>query len=352
MLENLKLLCFFLKKDYTGIESYLQKGDCDVKSFNDFSNKHGLSGYLYSILSHSRLKNLFPNELIENFKFFYIGQWVNNVRLIREVERLGDLFRESRQEVIFLKGLFLAQRFYGSIYRRAISDIDILVREQKDIDDVQQLLTKHGFKRTSKVPLNKKLVPFFTHHFGYWKPNISVELHWLLQSHFTFRIDYKKIWKSKQKFIFKNKPYYVLCNEYELVAQILSIFTDIQIGKIVLKPFVDIYIILKGISKDLNWEEFFAYRQNEGLFLISLNALDMVLDILDCYDDFEELTVYIEKNRKHLKYQDLRKKLKLLNTSRFGLKNKLWAFGLYQTSLFNSFCWWAVSLPVRLMVYR
>jgi hypothetical protein len=123
-------------------------------------------------------------------------------------------------------------------------------------------------------------------------------------------------------------------------------------GTIVLKPFVDIYIILKGISKDLNWEEFFACRQNEGLFLISLNVLDMVLDILDCYDDFKELTVYIEKNRTHLKYQDLRKKLKLLNTSRFGLKNKPWAFGLYQTSLFNSFCWWAVSLPVRLMGYR
>lgn len=351
-MKDLELLRFLVKKDYSGIEAYLHKHECDTKKFIDFTDKHRISGYLYIALAHSSLKNILPGELMANFKSSYIKQWVRNQLLYKEMVFLGDLFRESGQEVIFLKGLFLAQRYLGHVFGRDISDIDILVRDRKDIDNVHSLLTRHDFKRISRVLINTEATLRFTHHFEYRKEDIAVELHWLLQNHFTLRIDYETIWKNKQEYMFKEKTYYVLSHEYELVVQILSIFTDVQTGSIILKPFVDVYTILKKINVHIHWEDFFARRLKEGLFFISLNVLDAVLDILDCYDNFKELASYIGEHKKHLRYNDIDRKLELLNASGFGLKNKPWAFSLYQTSLFNSICWWAVSLPFRLIVYR
>lgn len=352
MLENLELLRLLLKKDYAGIDRHFLKYAFDVKSFTDFANQHRISGFLYETLSHSGLKKIIPKELMDNFKSSYIRQWVKNQLLYKEVEFLGNLFRESGKEVIFLKGLFLAYRFFGSMFSRAIYDIDILVRERKDIDSVHHLLSRNGFKRISKIPLNTNLACYFTHHYEYRKKDIDVELHWHLQSHFTFRIDYKKIWDSKKTIIINKKPYYVLCDEYELVTIILSVFTDLQLGKIELKSLVDVYVLMKGVSKKTNWEDFFTRRRIEGLFFISLNVFDLVLDLLNGYDDFEDVAAYIEKNRRHLKYKESDKKMKLLKSSRFGIRNKSWAFSLYQTPLINSICWWAISLPFRLIVYR
>lgn len=350
-LDNLNLLSFIIKKDYGSIENYLERNYFDSNSFMNFVDKHQLSGNLYLALNNSHLRSLFPVDLIEHFKSIYIQQWAKNEKLVKEIKRLAELFVKFGQEVIFLKGPFLAERFYGDLDRRAISDIDILVKKEA-IDSAEQLLVRDGFQRDSVALINKKLAIYFTHHFEYRKRDIDLELHWALANHFSFNINYEKIWEQKQKFIFKDRLFYILPDEYELVFQLLSIFKDIQIGTIALKSFVDIYMILKAIDKNLNWKEFFDNRKEERLFSISLNTLDLVLDIFDCHKNFIGLSEYIEKNRTAVKYKVLNQKSELLNRSRCAFKNKLWAFGLYQTSIFKSFSWWAISLPFRLAMHR
>lgn len=350
-LDNLNLLSFIIKKDYESIENYLKRDYFDFKDFKNFVDKHQLSGNLYLALNDSYLKDFFSVDLIRHFKSFYMKQWMINEQIIKETERLAELFIDSREKVIFLKGHFLVQRFYGDIDRRPIRDIDILVKKE-DIDSIDRLLTGNGFKRTSAILLNKNLTIYFTHHFEYWKQDIPLDLHWVLMNHFSFNLNYETIWKEKLKFIYKNKLFYVLSDEYELVFRILSILMDIQLGVIILKSLVDIYMILKAIDKSIVWDDFFANRKTEGLFCISLNILDLVLNIFNCHSDFIELYMYIEKNKKYIKYKDLNEKMNLLSHSWFAFKNKLWAFRLYQTSVFKSFCWWAISLPFRLAIHR
>ena len=350
-LDNLNLLSFIIKKDYGSIENYLERDYFDSNNFMNFVDKHQLSGNLYLALNNSHLRSLFPVDLIEHFKFIYIRQWAKNEQLVKEIVKLVELFIKSRQEVIFLKGPFLAQRFYGDLDRRAISDIDILVKKE-ETDNADRLLIRDGFQRNSVALINKKLAIYFTHHFEYRKRDIDLELHWALANHFSFNISYEKIWNEKQKFIFKDRLFYVLPDEYELVFQLLSIFKDIQIGTIALKSFVDTYMILKTINKNIIWKEFFDNRREEGLFSISLNTLDLVLNIFDCHENFIGLSGYIEKNKRIVKYKDVNQKSELLNRSRCAFKNKLWAFGLYQTSIFKSFSWWAISLPFRLAMHR
>ncbi|KPK03024.1 MAG: hypothetical protein AMK71_00280 [Nitrospira bacterium SG8_35_4] len=351
MPDDLQLLRFIIKKEYADVKKQLLNCKDNGKSFTEFAHRHRLAGHLYSAHAPCLNEN-FPEETMQSFKDAYIKQWGRNQVLCREVETLGVLFREEGLDMIFLKGLFLAQRFFGDMFGRAISDIDILVKKRKDVDTVHRLLTRHNFRRTSRVPLSKYLAFCFSHHYEYRKKDIDVELHWGLQSHVTFHINYDDIWQTRETVTFRNKSYFVLSNEYELLALILSIFTDLQKGGIDLKPFVDVYVILKIIHKKTSWKDFFSRRSGERLFLISLNVLDLVLDILDCYDHFTELSEYISQNKIHLKYIESDRKLRLLDTSRFGMKNKKWSLRLYETSLFNSICWWGISLPFRMAVYR
>lgn len=349
--DHLNLLHYIIKKDEEGIVHYLKQDGFDAEGLKRFADKHHLSGNLYLTLVNSRSKDLFSTELVEYFKNAYVQQWVKNERFLKEIEYLADFFAGRGQEVIFLKGHFLAQRFYGDIDRRAIWDIDILVKKEA-LESCNRLLAEIGYKRTSIALFNARVSSYFTHHFEYRKDNIDLELHWLLANHPSFNLNYEKLWKEKQKFVFRNKTFHILSDEYELVLQILSVFKDIQLSTIIFKPFMDIYTMLKAVDKNINWREFFDNRRKEGLFLVSLNVLDLVLNVLNCRSDFTELSQYIERARDRVKYRELDKQLKLLDHPHPTLKNKLWGFGLYQAPLFKSFCWWGISLPFRMAVYR
>jgi len=352
MLENLELLRLFVKgTDDPGIERILLREDHDGCSFAEFCQRHLLAGFLYSDPVYHRLKHLFPREIVEVFRRCYVRQWIRNESLMDEVERLGALFRHTGQEVIYLKGLFLAQRLYGSIGRRAIADLDILVRTVEDVEVVQRLLIEQGYQRISGVPVGRRVAFWFAHHFAYRRDSHLVELHWDLQRHFTFHIDAERIWGTKRSLVHDDETYDVLSDEYELVAQIISIFMDVQVGKIILKPLLDTYSILKRIGGNLDWAEYFERRRSEGLFLISLNVLDLVLHTWDCQDEFPDLAEYLEENHEDIELRNTKQKLDLLGPSLLGWNHKNWALRLYQTSMLNACCWWAMSLPFRMAVY-
>jgi hypothetical protein len=347
----LKLLNSIIKEDSLGVEEIFKSEEMDLDNFNKFIWENQLSGILYSILSNSKLGSFFPDTFVPQFKPSYLKQWIHNEKLVREIEVLSNLFNVAGEEVIFLKGPFLAQRFYGNIDRRAIADIDFLVKKEQ-IDGIELLLEKNGYMRKSIILPNKSLSIYFTHHFEYVRDEIALELHWTLSTHFTFRIDYQRIWLQKKKYEFRKKSYWVLSDEYELVLQMLSIFKDTELGTITLKSFLDAYMILKTIGNCINWDEFFADRKKEGIYQISINTLDLVLSLLNCRDEFQKLSSYIEESLVFIKYKNFDDKLNLLNRSRLAIQNKLWTFGLYSTNPLNSFFWWAISLPFRLTTYR
>jgi hypothetical protein len=346
-----KLLSFIVKENASGIEKLLKSDNIDFNDFGKFIWKNHLSGNLYSLLHNSKLRSLLPDTLLEQFKPSYLKQWTTNEKLAKEIELLSELFNEEGKEVIFLKGPFLAKRFYGNIDRRAIADIDFLVKKE-DIDYIDYLIKRNGWVRRSFVFPGKSAVLYFTHHFEYERNGIDLELHWKLSTHFTFKLDYPKIWQQRRSYEFRNKSYWVLSDEYELVVQILSIFKDIELGTITLKSFLDAYMMLRTINHTGNWKEFFNDRKNEGIYKISIYTMDLVLGFLDCRNEFPKLASYIKDNLVLIKQSSLADKLKLLDHSRFAVQNKLWSFKLYATNPINSLCWWAISLPFRLITYR
>lgn len=347
----LKLLGYIVKEDRQGAARLLKSEDMDFVSFNKFAWGNHIAGTLYSILSVSELRTLFPRELLEGFKASYLEQWTKNERLLKEISSLSEIFDGAGTDVIFLKGPFLAERFYGNIDRRAISDIDLLVKKE-EIDVINRMLEEYGYLRKSFIFPYRALAVYFTHHFEYEMNGIALDLHWNLSVHFSFRIDYERLWRTNKIYEFHGKKHRVLSDEYVLVFQVLSIFRDIELGTITLKSFLDVYMILKHTGGSTDWDEFFVRRRDEQIFKIAINILDLVLCLIDCRSEFPELSYYIDWNKKLIKARDLDHKLGLLNRSGFSFKNKIWALGLYSTSPLFSFLWWVASLPFKLPVYR
>ena len=93
--------------------------------------------------------------------------------------------------------------------------------------------------------LGQRLSRRFTHHFEYRREDIPVEVHWVLQQHFSFALDYPRLWRESERSSFRGRRYRRLSAEYELVVHILSLLTDLQVGKLTLKSFVDMYRILE-----------------------------------------------------------------------------------------------------------
>ena len=349
--EHIELLASIVREDFPMTRRHLTTIGFDFAAFEGFIATNQLSGCLYSLLVTSPAGKWFPEQTLERLKSSYLRQQTRNAILWDELRRLRSAFSAHGQEFVLLKGLYLAERFYGSIDRRALWDIDIFVRKEH-LQQVQKLLVEDGYVRKSRPFLGEDLSSYFTHAFDFAKNNISLDLHWSLSTHSSYHLDYDAIWGGKQPFWIEGCDFFVLADEYEIVFNLLSTLRDLERGSLRLRSFVDLYTILKVIGGQLDWQQFFANRKRENVWKISVGVLSLFLSVFRCWAEFPELARAIERERRTVRFGYQEPGAKLLEPSRFGVKQKLWAARLYQTSIMHFFLWWMISLPFRLSVYK
>ena len=350
-LENINLLVSIVKNDYERVCQQVGRGGFDFVAFEHFVATNQLSGYLCSVLVSSPAGELFPAQALDHLKSSYLRQRKRNRELLVELKQLASAFSAAGQEFILLKGLYLAQRFYGDVDRRSLWDIDILVRKET-LQDAQTLLADCGYARKSHIFLHENLSCYFTHAFDFAKKGASLDLHWALSSHPSFHLDYATIWARKQPFYIEDSCFFILPDEYEIVFNLLASLKDLERGALRLRSLVDLYMILKGIGGSLDWNQFFVNRKRENVSKICVTVLSLLLDAFRCQAEFPDLARLVEHERKSLRLEDRQTLAKLLEPSPFGIRNKLWAARLYETTRLSFLLWWMISLPFRLSVYK
>jgi hypothetical protein len=350
-LLHIELVSAVLKGDTGRVEDLLKAGNLDPEEFYRFLWSSHIAGTMYTVLSSSDMGALFPAWMTERLKSSYLEQWTKNEKLLKETGILFDLFGAGAVDVIFLKGAFLSARYYGDIDRRAISDIDLLIRKE-GLRRSDRILRGSGYVRKSRAFPSESLASVFTHHFEYEKNDMDLDLHWNLSTHFTFKIDYARLWRESRLFTYRGRSYPVLSDEFELLFQILSIFKDIELGTIKLKSFVDAYMVMRAAYDETRWEDFFERRRGEGIFKISLNVLDLLFRLFDLREEFPETAAYIDQNRNLIEITDPEERAGLITRTGLSVRNKRWALALYSSGSVYSFFWWMTSLPFKLQVYR
>ncbi len=250
-----------------------------------------------------------------------------------------------------LKGPYMAQRFYGSLDRRVFWDIDILV-EKNDLKQAAQLLTRSGFKRTSRIFLHQALTMYFAHALDFAKSGVTVDLHWALRNRPSYNFNYQAIWERKRQFHLEGMTLYVLCDEHSLALELVSIFNDLEVGKIRLKSFIDLYMMTKAMNETLNWSRFLEDRKQENVFKISVMMLDLLLRLFECHDEFPDLAHALTKVGRFLEAGDAKRVEELLTRPRVGLIQRMRVARLYQASRLRLLLWWIISWPFRHAAYR
>jgi hypothetical protein len=165
-------------------------------------------------------------------------------------------------------------------------------------------------------------------------------------------LDCEAIWRHKRPFNLRGHEFLVLSDEYEVVFHILSIFKELEMGMARLKTFIDLYMILSKVSRQIDWEAFLECRERERIREVSLTILALFLGFFDCRDNFREVAAVVAREDKLLKLIPARNHQALMEASPGAAWNKLWASNAYECPRFAVFLWWVVSFPFRQAVYQ
>lgn len=349
--HHLALLSLLLKGEHDAAAHCLQHGAVRPDEFGRFLTQHRLQLFVFSTLEGSPVRELLPREWLDELKKFSLHQWSRQETLVRELAKLSPLLTAAGYEFILLKGPYLAARFFGGIDRREYWDVDVLIRRE-DLIAVERLLFNDGYVRKSGILLSEAITSRFTHALDFAKPNIAVDLHWLLSANAGHHLNYEAIWSERQTFVLRNHRYFVLSDEYQLVLTLISIFKDLERGAAGLKPFVDLYFILSAVSRDLDWDGFLKRRRRENILRISVNILDLFMGLFDCHDRFPEVSDAVARQQQLVVAVSSEHLHMLIEAQPGALRNKIWAAGIYDCSRIHVFFWWLLSLPFRLAVHN
>ena len=349
-MSHVALLRSLVKGDAGVLARALSDPTTDVAGFLRFAHAHQLGAYAYWTLQRLGLARALPPALLAATKASSLAERTRCERLVRQLHDLGELFEAGGAKVMFIKGPLLAQRFYGSVEARGFSDLDVLISRPGDLDRVEALLLETGFEPEFRVLLSRRLSRYFSHHFEYRREGLPLDVHWVLQRHFTFEIDYRRIWQTATHVTLEGRTYEATSDEYELVLQLVGIVTDLQVGKLVLRSFVDVFQILWTVEGTIDWDEFFSWRARERILRPSLYVLALTLEVLECSETLPGLAAALHA-RRHLLPPTTLGRRAILESRPLAFRQKLLALRLYEAPLAALLAWWVLSLPFRIAVY-
>jgi hypothetical protein len=346
-----RLACAIIRGRAEMVEALASAQFC-WQAFLQYAKSQRIAGCVFHAAREHSLVPLLQEQTAQSLRESYLTQWRWNLLLLDRIGEVDIAVRHNRRDVIVLKGPYLADEYFGRLGARHVGDIDLLIGDRRDLRVFEDVLGDLGYRRRSRIVGSRALTTRYTHHMEFDGTLVPLDLHWTLRQHPTFALHYPDMWQRKKRVRVHNVEFHVLDVEYQLVLQSLSIHTDIQVGILLLKSFIDLYAILKRVEGNFPWETFFARRAGERLLRISINVMDLFLEVLDCRDEFPGLTEAVRKHRSQLVFSDRDAKLALVLGPRNTFVRKQWGLRLYDSSPLRATLWWAFSLPFRLAEHR
>ena len=350
MTPKLALLRALVAMDADAVHQAFLDPHTDLAAFLGFVHRHQLGAFTYGSLRRLGLAEQLPPPLLRAAKAAWLLERVPSERALEQMCDLAALFERGGVRVMFLKGPLFAKRYYGSLEARNVFDLDVLIREPGDLAKVEDLLLQAGFEPAFRVPVSKTLARFFAHHFEYRRGSVPLDVHWALQRHFSFDIDYDRVWATAVHVDLAGHTFLATSDEYEIVLQVLGVVTDLQVGKLTLRPLVDLVHILRMVEGSMDWGSFVAARERERILRPTAYVLQLALDVMEQRSGFPDLCTAIAPTLERLPATALAHRA-LLDSRPLDVRQKLLAFRIYDAPLLASLGWWLVSLPVRMAVY-
>ncbi len=124
----------------------IQRKNLDWNSFLQKAKENGISAVVFS-----RLKEIkkdcphIPPFIFKELKKDYFLNATKNSLIFEELAKVLEIFRKAGLKVIILKGAVLAEKMYGNLALRSMTDVDLLVKKE-DLWRLDEQLKILGYK--------------------------------------------------------------------------------------------------------------------------------------------------------------------------------------------------------------
>jgi hypothetical protein len=134
--EEDRLLLYFCRKEIdVGITDKIigaEKNNLDWDSFLKKARENGVSAVVYSKLNKIKKDCPYiPPHVFEGLKKIYYMNATKNSLIFEELGRMLETFRKIGIQIIVLKGAALAEKIYGNLALRPMTDVDLLAKKEE-----------------------------------------------------------------------------------------------------------------------------------------------------------------------------------------------------------------------------
>jgi hypothetical protein len=251
------------------------------KVLRDIEND-GIQSQVYFLLKQNGMLTQTPTFFQAYLKEKYDKGLFQNLFIKNQTDLLLKKFEEQGINVIPLKGVYFADKYFGHIGARATSDIDLLVRFQ-DVNQAIESVIALGFL-VEEEPIPGHFHCSFSKRLPHSLIPLVVELHWGLVKEETSKFDINEMWYESK-----------VIGEYLHVRELSDLHCFYMIclhgwrhNLDSLKYFIDIIQMIHQYKDEWDFEELFKMAESHQTFKRLTRTLSIV------YEQFPHLNKVVK----------------------------------------------------------
>ena len=348
-LQLLTAVCASLERnDHSEVRRLLAQGHVHWPTLTALADDHRLTGYLWASLHVRTFADIVPQGFLSHARHVYLQQWSWNGRLFREMERIAGQLESRGMPCLFFKGPLLANSLYPQLGSRATHDIDLLIPESVTTD-YASAFDALGYRRRSRLLLPMTLSRRVLYQLEYESETFALEPHWSLQRHPSLTLDHERMWRERtERQTPGGAPLQGLSDEYTLLANILSVPSDLQNGSLKLRTFFEIHLLQRRFPAEYDWAAFWERRQAEHTARVCRIVFAVSRGLFGPVSIEPGPAAPIGAAEGTLARQLL---AQVLAPDAREWPRKRLAWGLFDSPLPVSLIWWGLTLPVRALAH-
>ena len=228
----------------------------DWRSLLALAQIHGVAPLIFWRLAHADLLAALPTPIASAFKESYTRTLVNNRRMQSVFREVVGALTAAGVNVMPLKGLALARRYYHDVALRPMTDMDLLVR-RADVRRAATALRRLGFQAAEGMGSPSGFYALTTAVVVYARAqSLSIETHWELFGRQAYRpaLPAADVWVRSQELRIYDQSVRYLHPRDELWYLCVHAAVEHRLERLIW--LIDIAELVDALPADWDWQRF------------------------------------------------------------------------------------------------
>ncbi|RCW42219.1 nucleotidyltransferase family protein [Paenibacillus prosopidis] len=272
---------------------------------------YAVSSQIYHLLKEQGRLEDTPLFFRERLKNVYNEALHLNLFIKNQTDRILQRFETIQLNVIPLKGVYFAEKYFGHIGARGTSDIDLLVRKE-DVGRAVDCVIALGFQ-IEQEPIPSHFHLCFSKRIPGAVIPLTVEIHWNIVKETTSNFEIEPFWNNAVPF--KQYDYVMALSDYHTFYMIClhGWRHNLQSPKYFIDIIQLIYVLKDSLNYDLLFQDASAHETRKRL----VRTLSIVYESYPMLDNIKELPVkrkrWLQNNNDRLQRKRILKYLDFID---------------------------------------